>query len=113
MCTLFLKRHRQGFCKERFDAVEGDKWDVEVSERPYYETFPKSDIVYLSSDSDNVIDQLDATKVYIIGGLVDHNRFKGLTHRMAVDRGMAHARLPIQEHFKLETRTVLTVNHGR
>lgn len=49
-------------------------------EREYMEVFPKEDIVYLSSESPNVLDTLDETKVYVIGGLVDHNHHKVSTH---------------------------------
>lgn len=69
--------------------------------------------VYLTADSDNVLDTLDAQCVYIIGGLVDRNRFKGLTRRRAEEWGISTARLPIEDHIRLAGCKVLTVNQGK
>ena len=78
----------------------------------YPDDFPKDKLVYLTADSDNFATTLDPTDIYIIGGIVDHNRHKLLTLNKANAQGIRHARLPIREcGVKLSTSCVLTVNH--
>ncbi|GAB0093466.1 tRNA methyltransferase 10 homolog A [Sergentomyia squamirostris] len=86
-------------------------WDVTISYNNFLEVFDKDKIVYLTSDSDNVLDVLEDSYVYIIGGLVDHNSQKNLCYKIATDRGVRHARLPLNENVVIKTRTVLTINH--
>ncbi|CAG8954339.1 hypothetical protein HYFRA_00005963 [Hymenoscyphus fraxineus] len=68
-------------------------------------------IVYLSSDSPHTLDRLSPNTSYIIGGIVDKNRHKGLCYKRATERGIPTARLPIGEFMTMQSRTVLTVNH--
>ena len=42
----------------------------------YLNVFPQEKIVYLTSESENIIEELNYDSVYIIGGLVDHNSKK-------------------------------------
>lgn len=89
-----------------------EKWIIEKEDRPYFEAFSdrKEDLVYLTADSDNVIEELDISKIYIIGGLVDRNRWKGITMKKAVDQGIQTAKLPIGAFLKMSSSQVLTVN---
>lgn len=86
-------------------------WDVHRHECHCFELWPTDEIVYLCAESETVLTTLDSGKTYVIGGLVDHNRCKGLTHGIAQAAGIATARLPITEHVSLQCGTMLTVNH--
>lgn len=86
-------------------------WDIQMHEKSYEEIFEKDKIVYLTSESENVIEQLEKGTCYVIGGLVDHNSQKGLTHQLAIKAGIKTARLPISENIDIKTRKVLTINH--
>ncbi|TRY67560.1 hypothetical protein TCAL_02301 [Tigriopus californicus] len=88
-----------------------ENWDAHIHEEDYEAVLPRDKIVYLSSESENVIDNLSPDHYYVIGGLVDHNHHKGLCHRLAVEKGLKHARLPIDEFIDIKTRKVLTVDH--
>lgn len=75
---------------------------------------PPQRVVYLSADSDTVLTgALDPATVYVVGGIVDRNRHKGLSARVAGELGLATARFPIEEEgVKLSSCTVLTTMHG-
>ncbi|KAI0217164.1 tRNA (guanine(9)-N1)-methyltransferase [Lamellibrachia satsuma] len=86
-------------------------WDVHFRTPNYFEEFDKVNVVYLTSESPNVLSTLEESKVYIIGGLVDHNHQKGLCHRLACEKSISHAQLPISKYLQMQTRKVLTINH--
>lgn len=88
-------------------------WDIKFHEESYDEIFDPKTLVYLSSDSENVLQELDQNAVYIIGGLVDHNAHKGLSYSRAQERGLRTARLPLAEYIEdMKTTNVLTIVHG-
>lgn len=73
-----------------------------VSEKTYLTLFDADDVVYLTPDSPNVLDQLNKDKVYIIGGLVDHQVRKDKTKSLAEEKGLCTARLPIDKYMELK-----------
>lgn len=99
--------------KMRMDKVSGfSDWAIYPDARPFQELFPKEQLIYLTADSPNTITSLDSNKVYVIGGIVDRNRYKGLTYDRATNLGIETGRLPIDDGIKLLSSKVLTVNHG-
>ncbi|XP_062372493.1 RNA (guanine-9-)-methyltransferase domain-containing protein 2 [Sardina pilchardus] len=85
--------------------------DISVKLEHFQEVMRKEDLVYLTSDSSNVLKELDESKAYIIGGLVDHNHHKGITFERAQELGIDHAQLPLGDFVKMNSRKVLAVNH--
>lgn len=53
--------------------------DISIKTEHYSEVVAKEELVYLTSDSPNVLEELDQKKAYVIGGLVDHNHHKVCT----------------------------------
>ncbi|ETE61741.1 RNA (guanine-9-)-methyltransferase domain-containing protein 2 [Ophiophagus hannah] len=85
--------------------------DIQIKSVHYSELVKKEDLVYLTSDSPDVLSELDESKAYVIGGLVDHNHHKGITYKRAKEQGISHAQLPLGNFVKMNSRKVLAVNH--
>ena len=101
-----------GKVEEEMSKNDGFRnWDLHFREERYDTVFSSDKIVYLSSESDDVLDSLQPDTAYVIGGLVDHNHHKGLCHQEATELGLKTARLPIDEFISMKTRKVLAVNH--
>ena len=96
-----------------YDKYAGsERWPVVRSADSYLQLFAerRASLVYLTADSPNELSDLSEQDVYLIGGVVDRNRHKGLTLRKAEAEGIRHARLPLQQHMQLSGSAVLTVN---
>ncbi|PNH06261.1 tRNA (guanine(9)-N1)-methyltransferase [Tetrabaena socialis] len=113
---LYFTSFKGGVATAANRMISGmENWFVTRTEQSYTEVFgspeDRQNLVYLTADSNEELEELDDNKIYIVGGLVDHNRYKGLCERQARAAGIATARLPIARHIALASRAVLTVNH--
>lgn len=103
-----------GRLRTRFETLleSRARWQLcTFYDEDYTKLFPRERLVYLSSESSTVLSTLEPGDVYIIGGLVDHNRHKGLCFQRAQELGIRTAQLPIGEHLRMASRKVLAVNH--
>ncbi|KAM7501077.1 hypothetical protein LguiA_025491 [Lonicera macranthoides] len=103
----------QGEMGSQLQRLPGfDKWIIDKDARPYIDTFQdqKENLVYLTADSETMLDELDPKKIYIVGGLVDRNRWKGITMKKAEEQMIQTAKLPIGTFLKMSSSQVLTVN---
>ncbi|KAI1734627.1 hypothetical protein F4680DRAFT_437740 [Xylaria scruposa] len=77
---------------------------------PEAEDVDKS-IVYLTADSPYTLDRLEPNTCYVIGGIIDKNREKGLCYKLARGKNVRTAKLPISEYMIMQHRHVLATNH--
>ncbi|KAL2268316.1 hypothetical protein VTJ83DRAFT_3162 [Remersonia thermophila] len=87
------------------EAASTDPTEIE----PEGEDVDKS-VVYLTSESPYTLERLEANTSYVIGGIVDKNREKGLCYKRAKDFKVRTAKLPIGEYMAMQSRYVLTTN---
>ena len=66
-------------------------------------------VVYLTADTETTLDTIKEGEMYVIGGLVDRNRYKNVCAEKARRLGLRTARLPIGAD-RLKSSTVMTVN---
>jgi tRNA (guanine9-N1)-methyltransferase len=72
---------------------------------------PPHEIIYLTADSDDTLTHLSPHTTYVIGGLIDRNRHKGICYKRASDRGIKTAKFPIKDYLDMASRSVLATNH--
>lgn len=68
-------------------------------------------IVYLTADSPYTLNCLEPNTCYVVGGIIDKNREKGLCYKIARERNVRTAKLPIGEYMVLQHRHILATNH--
>ncbi|NXK42066.1 TM10B methyltransferase, partial [Piprites chloris] len=73
-------------------------FQMDTTPESYLDLFPLDAIVYLTPDSENVLEDISPDKVYVLGGLVDESIHKQLTLQRAREQSLQTARLPIREY---------------
>ncbi|ODV95034.1 hypothetical protein PACTADRAFT_25758, partial [Pachysolen tannophilus NRRL Y-2460] len=71
----------------------------------------RENVIYLSADTDEILETLEPNFTYVVGGIVDKGRHKHLCANKAKELGLKMRRLPIDEYIKLSGRRVLATSH--
>lgn len=131
-CQLYVSSLK-GKIRDRFaiTCTGYSSWDANVSEKDYQDLFLpdictgeetlKSErdkirerLIYLTGDTEDDLPDVeeilkDESRIFVIGGLVDHNRHKDLCLKRAQERGIRTARLPIKRYVTLCQRHILSM----
>eukprot|EP01026_Neomeris_dumetosa_P016856 TRINITY_DN16439_c0_g1_i1.p1 TRINITY_DN16439_c0_g1~~TRINITY_DN16439_c0_g1_i1.p1 ORF type:complete len:308 (-),score=61.19 TRINITY_DN16439_c0_g1_i1:559-1482(-) len=115
--SLHFTSYKDKIKTQMTQKIEGNQnWKMAFSEKNYVEFFKEkgdydlSKFVYLSADGDEVMEKVEKDSIYIIGGLIDSNRFKGLCKERADKLGIRTAKLPLDGYIQFSGSKVLTVN---
>jgi len=71
------------------------RWLADFERRSFRECYDPSQIVYLTPDSETVLESIAPDCIYVLGGLVDRDICKNTTITKARSLGIRTARLPI------------------
>ena len=106
--AMQAKQRMKGHSEAKLTGIFADK--VASQQTPIGQS-EEGEVVYLTSDSPETLTELRPYSTYIIGGLVDRNRHKGVCYKKARDRGIKTAKLPIGDYMQMTSRFVLATNH--
>lgn len=87
-----------------------NKWLMKLHEKPFWEIFPISQIVVLSPDSTEELQEFEPDKVYVIGGLVDRTVTKYESLNQALEKNCVCKKLPIKTLISGRANCILNVN---
>ncbi|SCU80741.1 LADA_0B09274g1_1 [Lachancea dasiensis] len=106
--TSFDKRLKERFERDLEDSRYSEWKNFEFTKDPQ---LPLQNAVYLTADTDEVLERLEPGTTYIVGGIVDKNRHKLLCYNKARELGIPTRKLPLAQYINLTGREVLTSTH--
>ena len=124
LCECVGVAHREEnlamtYCSFRGDIADearefffSDRWmSVKMDQRTVEEAFDARDVVYLSPDAPEVLDEVTSDRVYVIGGIVDLcTRGIPTSLARATSSNLQVRRLPVREVRPEQTHTVLNID---
>ncbi|WAR15402.1 MRRP1-like protein [Mya arenaria] len=96
-CHLHMTSAMDNDFLKEFHELNGDVLCGTVHEKPFWEVFPKDNLVYLTPDGP-ALKHFTGNEIFIIGGLVDIYDAAPVSYIKAKKLGIRCASLPLMEH---------------
>ncbi|XP_055312131.1 mitochondrial ribonuclease P protein 1 homolog [Sitodiplosis mosellana] len=87
-----------------------EKLPIKVHSEDITEVFPSKNLVYLSPDAEDVIQEFNEDNTYVVGGLVDKATRTPVTLAKAKRLNIRSMRLPLDKHIKFHSHKTLTLD---
>eukprot|EP01066_Platyproteum_vivax_P002505 Platyproteum_vivax@DN13058_c0_g1_i1.p1 len=87
-----------------------NSWNMDAHTEAYWDVFAAKDLVCLTPDAPESVEEFDPKKVYVIGGLVDRTVSKFHSINQATNQGVEVKKLPFKDYLPISMSTVLNVN---
>lgn len=87
-----------------------ENWVASLYEQSVWDVFAADQLILLSPDATEVLQEIQSDKVYVIGGIVDRSVRKAITLNSGSEHGVKTVRLPIQEHVPDRQSHVLNID---
>lgn len=110
LCNLSKERPVYKYLETNLKFMTQKNFLHTITDQSYLDLFPKKDLIYLTSDSNNKLEHVDPDKIYIVGGFCDkHNRGPHSLNK-AKSEGIPAFKLPLEDYFFFKLDRVLTMN---
>lgn len=96
---------------DRINSQHGHKWLMAFSKESFIEE-EKTNLIYLSPDAEETMKTFEEDKIYIIGGIADHNSLKGATLKKSQEHKITAQKFPIDDYVQMKTAPVLSINQS-
>ena len=87
-----------------------EQWHIRRHTDSAFDVFDRDHIVMLSPDADEILQEFDSDKVYVIGGIVDRTVRNNLTLDKAYAENVSVKRLPVKEFFPQAQSHVMNID---
>lgn len=108
LCNLQKESQLWYELKNNIKNLETLPWKIHSGE--ITDVFPAEQLVYLSPDAEDVIQEFDANKTYVIGGLVDKASRTPVTLAKSKRLNIRSMRLPLDKYIKFHSHKTLTLD---